>query len=133
MDLTELFLRLVFGFLIGNSDMHLKNFSLIQNEEENYHLSPIYDQIAVNVVMLSDLDQTALTLNGKKRNIKRGDFLKFAEKAGIEKKTAEKLVDQMLKKVDRFLKECDNSFLPEQEKEKVKALIMDRAEALQKR
>lgn len=44
-DMTELFMRLVFSFVTGNSDMHLKNFSLIETAEKSgeYVLSPAYD------------------------------------------------------------------------------------------
>lgn len=129
-DLTELFIRLVFAFLIGNSDMHLKNFSLIQNKEGVYQLSPVYDQLPVNIIMSKDFDQMALTLNGKKRNLRRGDFLKFAHSIGIEKKTAERLIERMLKNIGRFLEACEQSFLPEEEKENVKRLILERAESL---
>lgn len=59
LDITELYLRLVFSFLVGNSDMHLKNFSLIETEEGSgkYVLSPAYDLLPVNVVMPEDKEQ----------------------------------------------------------------------------
>ena len=116
--------------IFGNSDMHLKNFSLIQNKEGVYQLSPVYDQLPVNIIMSKDFDQMALTLNGKKRNLRRGDFLKFAHSIGIEKKTAERLIERMLKNIGRFLEACEQSFLPEEEKENVKRLILERAESL---
>lgn len=127
-DLTELFIRLVFAFLIGNSDMHLKNFSLIQDRKGAYRLSPIYDQLPVNIVIPKDHDQTALTLNGKKRNLRQGDFLNFAEMIEIDRKTAKRLIKQLLGKVDLFLKACDESFLSKEEKEKVKKLIVERSQ-----
>ena len=70
LDLTELYLRLVFSFIVGNSDMHLKNFSLIETEEGSgkYLLSPAYDLLPVNVIMPEDKEQFALAMNGKKRN-----------------------------------------------------------------
>ena len=45
LDVADLFLRIVFSFAIGNSDMHLKNFSLIETAEGNsvYQLSDAYD------------------------------------------------------------------------------------------
>ena len=67
-DMTELFMRLVFSFLVGNSDIHLKNFSLIKTDEGSgkYVLSPAYDLLCVNVIMPEDNEQFALTMNGKK-------------------------------------------------------------------
>lgn len=73
LDITELYLRLVFSFLVGNSDMHLKNFSLIETEEgsRKYVLSPAYDLLPVNVIMPEDKEQFALAINGK-RHISAG-------------------------------------------------------------
>lgn len=93
-DMTELFMRLVFSFVTGNSDMHLKNFSLIETAEKSgeYVLSPAYDLLPVNVILPADIEQTALTLNGKKRNIRRKDFYSFAYKCGIPKNSAENMI-----------------------------------------
>ena len=56
LDMSELFYRLVFSIIVGNSDMHLKNFSLIESESGSgeYHLSPAYDLLPVNVIMPED-------------------------------------------------------------------------------
>ena len=71
LDLSELYLRVVGSFIIGNSDMHLKNFSLRETEPGNrrFQLSNAYDMLPVNVIMPEDKEQMALTINGKKRNI----------------------------------------------------------------
>ena len=92
LDMTELYLRLLFSFLVGNSDMHLKNFSLIETKEGSgkYVLSPAYDLLPVNVIMPEDKEQFALTMNGKKTHIRRKDFLVFAEECGMPRSSAEK-------------------------------------------
>lgn len=71
LDMTELYLRLVFCFLVGNSDMHLKNFSLLETGEGSgeYVLSPAYDLLPVNMIMPEDKEQFALAMNGKKQNL----------------------------------------------------------------
>lgn len=68
LDLSELFLRVAFSFIIGHSDMHLKNFSLRETEPANriYGLSHACDMLPVNIIMPEDEEQLALTLNGKK-------------------------------------------------------------------
>ena len=75
-DKAALFMRLVFCFASGNSDMHLKNFSLIESKPNSsvYILSAAYDLLPVNVILPNDIDQFALTMNGKKRNLRRNDF-----------------------------------------------------------
>ena len=62
LDMTELFMRLLFSFVIGNSDMHLKNFSLIETHEASgiYTISPAYDLLSVNVIMPEDTEEFAL-------------------------------------------------------------------------
>lgn len=98
LDLSELFLRLVFSYVVGNSDMHLKNFSLIEPEvgSGRYVLSAAYDLLPVNVVMPEDTEEFALAMNGKKRNLCKKDFLVFADACGIQKNAAEKMIAKVL-------------------------------------
>lgn len=118
MDIVEFFLVLVFCFAIGNSDMHLKNFSLIETEcgSERYRLSPAYDLLPVNVVMPEDNEEVALTLNGKKTNLRRGDFLDFASECSIEKTRALKLISMITDKKEPMIALIKNSLLPEESK-----------------
>lgn len=112
-DLTELFLRLAFSFVVGNSDMHLKNFSLIEKAEasEEYVLSPAYDLLPVNAIMPEDEEEFALTMIKKKRKIGRKDFLAFAEEIGIEKISAEKMLATIIKAKETLLCCFVNRFL----------------------
>jgi len=73
LDVLNYFERLVFCYLTGNNDMHLKNFSLL-HLENGIALSPAYDLLNVNLVFPKDQEETALLLNGKKKNIKLKDF-----------------------------------------------------------
>ncbi len=132
LDMTELFYRLVFSFIVGNSDMHLKNFSLIETETGSgkYHLSPAYDLLPVNVIMPEDKEQFALPMNGKKTNIRRKDFLVFADGCGITKSSAEKMIEQLISMTSEFIKMCDDSFIPKDMKESLKELINARVSVL---
>ncbi len=129
-DITELFIRLVFCFLIGNSDMHLKNFSLIEDENGNYSLSPAYDLLPVNLLIKEDNEEFALSMNGKKNNIKRKDFLIFAESCGISKVAAEKMILSIKTKVDYLIEMCNESLLPTEMKEDFIKLIKERCSRL---
>lgn len=132
LDITELFYRLVFSFIVGNSDMHLKNFSLIETETGSgkYHLSPAYDLLPVNVIMPEDKEQFALPMNGKKTNIRRKDFLIFADGCGITKSSAEKMIERLISMTSEFIKMCDDSFIPKDMKESLKELINARVSVL---
>lgn len=131
-DLSELFLRLVFSFVVGNSDMHLKNFSLIETDEKTceYVLSDAYDMLPVNAVLPEDNEQFALTMNGKKSNIRKKDFLAFAENIGIQKTVAEKIIKNVIAQEDTYLSMCDDSYLPKKMKLILKDMIKERIEVL---
>lgn len=131
-DLTELYLRLVFSFVIGNSDMHLKNFSMIEKAEGSgeYVLSSAYDLLPVNAIMPEDEEEFALTMCKKKRKIRRKDFLMFAEEVGIEKRSAEKLLVKVIKAKETLLVMADESYLSETLTDRLKNIISTRISAL---
>lgn len=131
-DMAEFYIRLVFCFIVGNSDMHLKNFSLIETAEGTgeYVLSPAYDLLPVNANMPADKEQFALAMNGKKTNIRKGDFLKFADTCGITRQTAERLIENLVKLTPKWLDMCENSLLPDELKERLKKIITERTEIL---
>lgn len=113
LDAVRLFELTLFCFLIGNSDMHLKNFSLIRQENGQYTLTPAYDLVPVKIILPADKEELALTLCGKKSNLKKDDFIRFAESLRLtaiqQKKTLKKLLDNAEKQLPEALK---RSFLP---------------------
>ena len=129
-----MFLRIIFSYAIGNSDMHLKNFSLIETEcaSNVYRLSDAYDMLPVNVIMPSDTDELALTMNGKKRNIRRNDFITFAENSGISREAAEKIINKVVSLLDTYIVFCRNSYLPDDMKVSLEELILSRISKLKK-
>ena len=131
-DLTELYLRLVFSFVIGNSDMHLKNFSLIENPNRpgEYSLSRRYDLLPVNVILPADTEETALTLNGKKKNLRKKDFMALAFNIKLDEKIATRLLKKIVSMKDIFLKMTEQSLIPNDMKENFKILISKRCEML---
>lgn len=131
-DLTELYLRLVFSFVVGNSDMHLKNFSMIEKTEGfgEYVLSNAYDLLPVNAIMPEDEEEFALTMCKKKRKIKRKDFLTFAQEIGLEKITAEKMLAKVIKAKEALLAMVDESYLSKPLNDRLKNLISTRISVL---
>ncbi len=128
LDLSELFLRIAFSHAIGNSDMHLKNLSLIETKpgSRSYVLSAAYDMLPANTVMPEDKEQLALTLNGKKTNLRRSDFMVFADKCGIPAKSADKMINKIASMRSIYLSMCGSSYLPESMKKPLEKLIMER-------
>lgn len=134
LDITELYLRIVFSFTVGNSDMHLKNFSLIETAEksEKYVLSAAYDMFFINVVISADQEQLALTIYGKKQNIRRKDFFVFAETIDITEKSAEKMIDKIVKLKDKYIAMCREYYMPDDMKKVLEALIEQKIAILTK-
>lgn len=116
LDKSEFFFRLIFCYITGNSDMHLKNFSLIDTGM-GFVLSPAYDLLPVKMI-INDEDDLALTLNGKTRNITKNDFLKFADNIGISKSASSKLIKKIVMLESKLIDLINSSFLPNEEKVK---------------
>ena len=129
-DLSRFVYLLLFCYLTGNSDMHLKNFSLIENNGF-YSLSAAYDLLPVDVVFPSDKEEFALTLHGKKKNVTKNDFIKFASSEDPRENLEGKEVVRMMKKLISFIPKMfeliDHSLLSEKHKEEFKALILERS------
>lgn len=132
-DMTELFLRLIFCNVVGNSDMHLKNFSLIETQPKNrqYVLAPAYDLLSVNIVMPSDKDFMALTLNGKKRNLRKKDFLELAANMGINDKVARNIIESVLNKKEVYESLINESFVSDDFKAELISLMNKRMDLLE--
>lgn len=126
LDIINFWEVVVFSWITGNADMHLKNFSLYQSLGSGYTLTPAYDMLSTALVMPEDTEELALTLNGKKRKLRKADFVKSITSSGIE----EKVIDNMAKKFSRNLPKwfelIDRSFLPDDMKHKYKNLILRR-------
>lgn len=132
LDMAELFMRLVFSYVVGNSDMHLKNFSLVETGEASntFVLSPAYDLLPVNVIMPEDTEEFALALNGKKTHIRKKDFFVFAKGCGISKASAEKMIAKIVSMQPKYIDMCNGSLLPDRLKERFAQLIEQRCYVL---
>ena len=117
----------LFCFLTGNSDMHLKNFSLLQQKNGEWELSPAYDLVPVKVILPQDTEELALTLNGKKNRLKRSDFETFGMSLKLNEVQIKKAVQRITDSLEKFLPETlQESFLPEEMQLAVNTLIKER-------
>lgn len=115
-DLADYFTLIIFNFISCNSDMHLKNFSLVESDE--IYFSPAYDLLPVNIVFPDDKDETALTVNGKKRNITKKDFIKFGLNIGLPENACKKIIAYAISFKDTFIEMIENSLLDADYKDK---------------
>ena len=129
-DAIRFFELTLFCFITGNADMHLKNFSLLTNEEDEVTLSPAYDLLSTKILMPEDKEELALTLNGKKSNLRKKDFELLAEKLGIAIKVNESIYNRFLSSIDKMNYMIDKSFLKNETKVLYKELIEIRTNRL---
>ena len=97
LDLVNYWELVVFSWITGNADMHLKNFSLYSRQSGIYTLSPAYDMLSTALVMPEDTEELALTLNGRKRKIKKSDFEVAMQASGLDKKVVDNVFNKFLK------------------------------------
>jgi serine/threonine-protein kinase HipA len=126
LDIINYFEQVVFSFLTGNADMHLKNFSLYDRPELGYVLSPAYDMVASSLVVEGDEEDLALTLNGKKKKLKKKDFLEAINRFDIDAKAIENMFDKFKNSEEQWHEFIDTSFLPDDMKSSFHDLIQDR-------
>lgn len=116
----------LFSFLTGNADMHLKNFSLIDRPGFGMVLAPAYDLLATALVNPADTEETALTLNGKKRNIRRKDIDALFTAAGLTGKQQESVLTKFDRAQPQWLDLISRSFLEEPQKEEYRTVLRER-------
>ena len=130
LDMVNYWEQVVFSWIMGNADMHLKNFSLYSKGKGKYVLTPAYDMLSTALVMPEDTEELALTLNGKKRKIKRADFVASMQASGLENKITENIFNKFVKAKDKWFEFIDLSFLPDEMKEAFKAIIAEKLNLL---
>lgn len=127
LDVIDFYEQVLFSFMTGNADMHLKNFSLIDLPAHGYGLAPAYDMVATYIVNPSDNEELALTLNGKKRKIRLSDFQEAMRRSKIPEKTVNRILEKFRKSIPAWHSFIDISFLPPLLKDQYKELIKGKA------
>ena len=126
LDLVNFCELVVFSFLTGNADMHLKNFSLIYRPEVGYVFAPAYDLVATALVNPLDDEDLALTLNGKKKKLKTADFIAAFSTLKIDQRQQENIFNKMKKVRDDWMEFINTSFLTKKNQAALKELIKER-------
>ena len=125
LDLTDFYEQVFFNWLVGNNDMHLKNYSLYAPKGK-WVLTPAYDLLNVSMVNPKDTEELALTLNAKKKRIKKSDFVRAMETSGISPNVFDNFLAKYRKLLPKFNEIIDLSFLEEEDKEIYKQSIASR-------
>jgi serine/threonine-protein kinase HipA len=127
----KLFRLTLFNFLIGNEDMHLKNFSLI-TRNNRVELSPGYDLINTTIALPNAQEEIALPLAGKKRNLNSKVLVNYwgKESLGLNDVVINQIISAFTKVQDEWESFIHISFLSMKMKERYLELLNSRRERL---
>jgi serine/threonine-protein kinase HipA len=131
LEKLKLFRLTIFNFLVGNEDMHLKNFSLLRRGAK-VELSPAYDLVNTTIAMKNPIEELALPLRGKKRHLQARDFFEYyaKEKMNLTDKSIAQIATAFQKTFPAWEKMIEISFLSKKMKEAYWNLISRRREVL---
>lgn len=133
LDVQRFWEIVIFSWMTGNSDMHCKNFSLIDEKGTGeYRLAPAYDLLSVLLADKDDADEMAMTfeVGGKKSGFGRETFIRAMRESGIAEKVASKIISKLCACESAWCDMIDSSFLSDTLKEEYKSLIHARAAIL---
>jgi serine/threonine-protein kinase HipA len=128
---VKLFERTLFSFLIGNEDMHLKNFSLITRDGKT-EMSPAYDLLNTTIAIPKPREQMALPLNGKKTNFTRKDLMDYygKQRLQINDRVLSGVLTRFQEGFAEWLKLLDQSFLSNDMRQRFYILLSERKQRL---
>jgi serine/threonine-protein kinase HipA len=123
LDVQRFWEVVLFSWITGNSDMHCKNFSLIDTGGGKYALAPAYDLLAVLLAAPADTEEMAMTftVGGQKKGFDRNTFMTAFTQSGIPVAVASKMIDRMKRNLPVWEELISQSFLPD----KMKAAYCD--------
>lgn len=127
----KLFRLTIFNFLIGNEDMHLKNYSLITRNNK-VELSPGYDLLNTTIALPNPQEEIALPLAGKKRNLNSNVLISYwgKERLGLNDVVINQVTSTFTKMWDEWERLINISFLSQKMKENYLELLNSRRERL---
>ena len=131
LDLTNYMQLLLFCFITGNNDMHLKNFSLYRPSKD-YQLAPAYDLLNTTIANPKDKEELAMTLSGRKSKLCLDDFLNTAKTIGLDENIVLHLIKAFEKVLPKWKSLIESSFLDEDIKKEYNKLIISRLHRLQR-
>lgn len=132
LDVQRFWEVVLFSWITGNSDMHCKNFSLLDSGNGEYILSPAYDLLAVLLADPQDTEEMAMsfTVGGDKSGFNRNTFITAFIQSGIPATVADKMIERMKRNFPKWEELINLSFLPEKMKTNYHQLLNKRIELL---
>ena len=131
MEKIKFFKRFLFNFLVGNEDMHLKNYSLI-TQNDKIELSPAYDFLNTSIVLGKDVEESALTLKGKKKNLTKNILIDYlgSERLSLNSVVINNKLNELRNAISSWYDLINISFLDQNLKDDFKGLLEKRIDIL---
>ncbi len=131
LEMVKLFKLIIFNYLVGNEDMHLKNFSVITDNDQ-VRLSPCYDLLNTTIEYKKAVEEIALPLKGKKNNLTRNDLINYFgfERCELTDKSLDKVLEAIKSAIPKWIELIEISFLSPEMKDKYKELLFKRLDVL---
>jgi len=128
---SKLFRRLIFSFLVGNEDMHLKNNSLI-SRNGLIELSPAYDLLNTTAVLGPEAEESALPIEGKRRGLTRRILVEYLgiDRCGLPAKEVGAVLDSIRSAEGAWRELVQCSFLPDALKGRYLEILAERTPRL---
>lgn len=123
LEILRLFELVLFCYLTGKADMHLKNFALLENTFGEYELAPAFDLLSTALVIPDDKEESALTINGKKSRITKGDFDTLASSMDINEKVLFRIYNKFNSVLPTWIEFIKQSYLSKAMQDKYIQLI----------
>ena len=132
LDVQRYWEVVLFSWITGNSDMHCKNFSLVDTGGSKYALAPAYDLLAVLLADPEDTEEMAMsfTVGGQKSGFDRSTFMTVFTQSGIPAPVAEKMINRMKGYLTVWEELIGRSFLPDKMKADYRRLLNRRIDLL---
>ncbi|MCY2924050.1 MAG: HipA domain-containing protein [Planctomycetota bacterium] len=127
-EIRKLYRQILFGWWVGNGDLHLKNLSMLTPHGLQHQLSPAYDLVST-VLVIAD-DDLALPVLGKKQNLTRRTWMDFGSYCELPPKAVEALLSAQAEALEPSIRLVRDSFLPPEIKQRYEAVITDRTRIL---
>jgi serine/threonine-protein kinase HipA len=124
-DKLRFFELTVFNYIIGNNDMHLKNFSMWLSDQL-WTLSPAYDLLNVKIILPKDKEDMALMLGGKKMNFNKDYFDRFANVLKLNEIQINAVYKRLVKWLPEATQLIEISFLTEENRIAYTNLVTNR-------
>lgn len=131
LDALRFFEVNLFSFLTGNSDMHLKNFSLLRSQSGEIRFSPAYDLLPSTLLLPEDTEESALTIQGRKKRLTRWDFDALGNALGLTERQVSNALRRFEKGLGSAIALISDGFCSQEMKARYQALMTLRWERLQ--